>query len=232
MNARPSSPFDSAFLSDDEEATELVLVRHGQQVVGDFGGPIGASRDAPLSVVGREQARLVGERFAKERVDVVYASNLQRAYDTAAAIASHHALTPIVDPDLREIELFNEMDPTHTVLDAVGQQKLLGIRHRFARDKTWDVYPLSESSAQFRKRVVNTIEGIVADHDGQRIVIGCHGGVIATYLAWTLGIETDMWFRPAHSSVHVLRAKGQVRALQSTNDVHHLRTTRPELVTH
>jgi hypothetical protein len=47
-----------------------------------------------------------------------------------------------------------------------------------------------------------------------------------------LGIDRDMWFRPAHSSVHILRAKGMTRAVQSTNDVHHLRAARPELVTH
>lgn len=193
---------------------------------------IGVGVDPPLSAIGKEQARLVGERFSRERVDVVYASNLQRAYDTAAAIAGHHGLTPIVDNDLREIEIFRDMDQEQKPLDVLGRQRLLGIRQRMAREGRWDVYPLSESSAEFRKRIVNAIEGIVTEHEGQRIVVGCHGGVISTYLAWVLGIDRDMWFRPAHTSVHVMRASGLARALQSTNDVHHLRTARPELVTH
>ncbi len=86
---RLPSVFDSAFLTDVHDATELVLVRHGQQDLPPMGtGPIGSHVDPPLSAIGKEQARLVGERFKGERVDTVYASNLQRAYDTAAAIAA------------------------------------------------------------------------------------------------------------------------------------------------
>ncbi len=124
------------------------------------------------------------------------------------------------------------MDQDRAPVDVLGRRALLGMRARMAREGRWDVYPLSESSAEFRKRTVNAIEGIIAEHEGQRVVIGCHGGVITTYLAWVLGIDRDMWFRPAHTSVHVLRAKGHVRALQSTNDVHHLRGGRSELLTH
>jgi 2,3-bisphosphoglycerate-dependent phosphoglycerate mutase len=230
---RQRSPLDAAFLTDVSDATELVLVRHGQQDIPGFGtGPIGDHIDAPLSSIGKQQAELVGRRFATERVDVVYASNLSRAYDTAAAIAGHHGLTPIVDTDLREIEIFRDIDPSAAPLDVLGRQRLLGIRARMQREQRWDVYPLSEGSAEFRGRVVNAIEGILAEHRGQRIVIGCHGGVIATYLGWVLGIDRDMWFRPAHTSVHVLRAKDLVRAVQSTNDVHHLRNADPALVTH
>jgi 2,3-bisphosphoglycerate-dependent phosphoglycerate mutase len=231
--AKVVSPFDASFLTDDPHATELVLVRHGQQDIPDFGtAAIGALHDPPLSAVGQEQAKLVGERFRTERVDVVYASNLKRAYDTAHAIAAQHGMTPVVDNDLREIEIFRDMDQTMKPVDVLGRQKLLGMRARMNREQRWDVYPLSEGSAEFRKRIVTAIEGIIADHEGQRIVIGCHGGVIAGYLGWVLGIDKDMWFRPSHTSVHVLKAKGHVRAIQSTNDVHHLRTTRPDLVTH
>jgi broad specificity phosphatase PhoE len=227
------SIFDTAFLTDVHDATELVLVRHGQQDIPPAGtGPIGANVDPPLSAIGREQARLVGERFRGERIDIVYASNLKRAYDTAASIAGHHGLEPVVDNDLREIEVFREMDQERSPMDVLGRRALLGMRARMAREGRWDVYPMSESSAEFRKRTVNAIEGILAEHEGERIVIGCHGGVITTYLAWVLGIDRDMWFRPAHTSVHVLRAQGHIRALQSTNDVHHLRGDRPELVTH
>ena len=90
-------------------------------------------------------------------------------------------------------------------------------------ERSWDVYPYSESSAEFRKRTVNAIEAIVATHEGQRVVIACHGGVINAYIGHHLGIREDMFFRPAHTAVNVVFA-GQhgVRALQSLGDVHHL----------
>jgi broad specificity phosphatase PhoE len=46
--------------------------------------------DPPLSGVGREQARLVGERFANIHVDNVAASQLLRARETAQYISQHH----------------------------------------------------------------------------------------------------------------------------------------------
>ena len=55
-------------------------------------------------------------------------------------------------------------------------------------EKRWDVYPWSESGADFRRRVVNTIEGTAVVNVGKRIVISCHGRVINAYIAHHLGI--------------------------------------------
>ena len=99
-----SNAFNEAFLTGIEGKTELVLVRHGQQSVPNLpNAKLGDSVDAPLSDLGREQARLVGQRFATERVDAVYASTMRRAFDTGAAIGGHHGLKPVVIDDLREI---------------------------------------------------------------------------------------------------------------------------------
>jgi 2,3-bisphosphoglycerate-dependent phosphoglycerate mutase len=226
------SPFgstDASFLTDVPDATELILVRHGQQEIDYHRATVGEMNNPELSVNGREQARLVGERFKDQRIDVVYASPLSRAFDTANQVALHHALEPIVDPDVREIEIFRDVDPSKHPAEVFGKQKLLGVRRRMQKEQRWDVYPQSEGSAEFRGRVVTAIEGIVADHDGQRIIVGCHGGVICAYLGWVLGIERDLWFRAAHASVNIIRAKGLVRALATVNDVHHLP---PELVTY
>lgn len=92
------------------------------------------------------------------------------------------------------------------------------------RDKKWDVYPYSERSADFQRRVVNVIEGIVASHPGERVVIACHGGVINTYLGWAPRIEADMWFRPGHTAVNRARAFELMRAVESIGDVQHLQT--------
>lgn len=230
---RVPSVFDLAFLTGVEPVTELVLVRHGQQHVPDpRRGPVGDQIDPPLSEVGQRQVELVGQRFAGQRVDAVYASTLQRAHDTGRAIARHHGLEPIVIDDLREIEIFRDIPPEQSAVDFVGRDLLLGIRDRMVNEKRWDVYPYSEPSAEFRKRTVNAIEAIACTNDGRRVVVACHGGVINAYLAHHLGIGYDMFFRPAHTAVNVVLA-GQhgVRALQSVGDVHHL-DGHPDLVTY
>ncbi len=233
-SGRLPSVFDFAFLTGVQPVTELVLVRHGQQHIPDTArGPVGDIIDPPLSDKGQRQAELVGKRFAGQRVDVVYASNLRRAFDTGQQIALHHGLEPIVMEDLREVEIFREIPPEQSAVDFLGRPLLLGVRERMMNERSWDVYPYSEPSAEFRKRTVNAIEAIVATNEGQRVVVACHGGVINAYVAHHVGIAEDMFFRPAHTAVNVVLAGHHgVRALQSLGDVHHLMSEDAELITY
>jgi probable phosphoglycerate mutase len=227
---RTRGTLDAAFLTNDEGATELILVRHGEQEIDPVRATAGDLADPPLSERGQVQARLVGERFQHQHIDVVYASPLRRARDTGAQIARHHGLETIIDGELREVEVFRDIPQDQTPLEFFGRQRLLGIRNRMLATQRWDVYPESESSFEFQRRVCNALEGILAVHGGQRVVVACHGGVINTYLGWVLGIGKDMWFRPAHTAVNVLRARDHVRAVETINDVHHLRTSEGDVL--
>ncbi len=225
--------FDRAFLTGVEGVTELVFVRNGEQHVPDYQrGPVGDTFDPPLSERGERQAKLVGERFSTDRVDAVYASPLRRAFDTGVQIARHHRLTPIVVHDLREVEVFRDVPADRSIAEYVGEDVLAAIRERMIRERRWDVYPLSESSFEFRKRVVNAVEAIVAANEGKRVVIACHGGVINAYMGHIAGSQQDMFFRPAHTSVSVAFSGHGVRALQSLNDVTHLATPEGSFVSH
>jgi len=222
-----------AFLTGGQPVTELFLVRHGQQAVLSGQGPFGDAIDPPLSEIGLRQAELVGRRFAEERVDAVYSSTLVRAYTTGSAIAHWHGLEPVRVADLREVEVFRDIPPQLSVEQYLGTPLFLGVRERMIVEKRWDVYPFSEASAEFRKRTVNAIEGIVATNEAKRVVVACHGGVINAYLAHHLGIGYDMFFRPAHTAVNVVRAgHNGVRSLHSLGDVHHLLGEGDDLLTY
>lgn len=229
---RAPTAFDRAFLTDIEDVTEIVLVRHGQQQTPDYQGAIGDTHDPELSERGRHQVRALGERFSTRRIDAIYTSPLRRAADTAQAIARHHRMSPIVLDDLREIEMFRDIPREKRVTDVLDEALLIGARERFLREKSWDVYPHSESSFEFRKRVVNAIEGIIAGNEGKRVVIACHGGVINVYAGHVIGSPYDMFFRPAHTSVNIVMAGGGIRALHTLNDVHHLHTAEGSLLSH
>jgi 2,3-bisphosphoglycerate-dependent phosphoglycerate mutase len=231
--ARPSSVFDRAFLTDVPNVTELILVRHGEQHVGEWAtSSIGTFDDPPLSDRGRQQARLAGERLSTEKIDAVYASPLQRARDTGEAIAKHHRLEPIIIDDIREVEVFRDLPKDRPAFEALGRDLLVGIRERMLTEKSWDVYPYSESSFEFRRRVVNAIEGIIAGNRDKRVVIACHGGVINAYAAHIIGARFDMFFRPAHASFNIFAAGGSIRAVHSLNDIHHLQTHEGHFVSH
>jgi broad specificity phosphatase PhoE len=225
--------FDRAFLTGVEGITELIFVRHGEQHIADpRSGPVGETFDPPLSERGEQQAKVVGERLSVDRIDVVYASPLKRALETGRQIARHHRLEPVVVDDLREVEVFRDIPADRSAIDFLGQGLLLGIRERMLREKKWDVYPYSESSFEFRKRTVNAIESIIAQNEGKRVVIACHGGVINAYVGHIIGVDYDMFFRPAHCSISIVFSGHGARALQSLNDVHHLRTNEWTLVSH
>jgi len=175
---------------------------------------------------------VVGERLSVDRIDKVYASPLRRALETGREIARHHRMEPEVIHDLREVEVFRDIPADKSAIDFLGQGLLLGIRERMLRERKWDVYPYSESSFEFRKRTVNAVETIIAESEGKRVVIACHGGIINAYIGHIIGVDSDMFFRPAHASINVVFSGQGVRALQTLNDVHHLRTGEWSLVSH
>jgi broad specificity phosphatase PhoE len=221
---RSPSVFDRAFLTGADNVTEVILVRHGQQRI-EREATTGELIDPPLTEQGKQQARLVGEALSTLNVDAVYASYLQRAFETARAIAGHHRLEPVVVDDLREVEIFRDVPPEETPLAFVGRELLEAARRRMLTEKSWDVYPLSEPSHEFRKRTINAIESIIAAHQSGRIVIACHGGVINAYVGHIIGSRFDMFFRPAHASVSIVDAGDDRRVLRLLNDTHHLRTS-------
>ena len=228
----PPDAFARAFLTGMEGTGEVILVRHGQQAYpSERGGDRSAWVDAPLSELGRRQAAAVGEALAGQPIDAVYSSNLQRAKDTGDQVAGHHGLEVGVMESLREIEMFRDVPEGEDVLDVVDPMLLLGARERFANERRWDVWPLTETGDEFRHRVLMALESILVRHPGQRVAIACHGGVINIVAAAVLGMrDEDMFFRPAHASVHRIGVLGARRVIWSHNETHHL--VAEDLLTH
>ncbi len=229
----PASPLDRAFLTKNEHAGQVIFVRHGQQQWPSAPNPPRSEWvDPPLSGTGRQQAKSVGRALATDALDAVYCSNLQRAQETAGAIASEHRLEPIVLPELREIELYRDLPEGASVRDMLPEHILRGVQERFVRERRWDVFPYSETSAEFRHRILTTVEGILAGHQSERVAVVCHGGVINAYLGHVLGVAAEMFFRPGHASIsRVLVGDGR-RVLHTLNEVHHLSAAGGDLVTY
>ena len=222
--ARSPAVFDRAFLIGTEEVTEVLLVRHAQQDVDFHTAPTGEIADPPLSIHGRQQARLLGEALSTLKVDAVFTSPLRRARETAGAVAGQHRLEPEVLDDLREVEIFRDMPQEMRAEDFLGTPFLEAVRQRMLNERSWDVYPFSESSYDFSKRAINAVETAIARSPGERIVIVCHGGVINAYVGHIIGSRYDMFFRPAHASVSTVVAGEGRRVLRVLNETHHLRT--------
>lgn len=170
---------------------DLLLVRHGESE-GNKQKFVQGWRDTPLTPLGRKQARLVARKMRQYLpLDVIYASPLQRAWDTAAAIAKVAEMSPIVTPELREMHFGEVEGLTHEQWQARYPELLT----RWANPDDLDFgWPGGESRRQFAARVTTAIAAITTQHPSSpRILIVCHGGVISTYLSTILHGSPSHW---------------------------------------
>ena len=225
---------DRPFLTNQPNVLTVTFVRHGQQHVPGAVFTPGLWTDAPLSEIGTRQAAAVGASLAAEKIDAVACSHLQRAKETALQVAGPQQLEPVVYPELREVETYRDVPDGVALEDVLSPVIWLGVQERFWRERKWDVSPFSEGSAEFRHRIVTVVEGVIAlcVRDGvQHVAIVCHGGVINAYIGHMLGIPEDMFFRPAHASISRILVGDGRRVVHTLNEMHHLASVDPALVT-
>lgn len=215
----------AALLTDDASAGTLLLVRHGQQLSGEDRSDE-ERRDPPLTELGHRQARAAARHVSSERLVAVYSSTMQRARQTAEPIATGHGLEVEPVDGLHEIELLRDVPEGDEVRAVLDGPEVSAANEMFLRSRRWDAFPHSETGAELRVRVVDAVETILGRHHGETVVIVCHGGVINAYLAHLLEIPADMWFRPAHASVHRLWFDSERRVVHRLNEAEHL--TGPE----
>ena len=151
--------------------TTILLVRHGETFDNARQIMQGQTQGC-LNETGREQARQVAQRLAQEPVDVVVASDLQRAVQTAEIIAESHGLTVVTTPLLRERDWG-------------------GFTGRFIPDLKGEVWPDDiESEEALLMRARSFILYITATYPGKKVVAVGHGiinkAILAVYANCTM----------------------------------------------
>lgn len=172
------------------KGTRLLLVRHAEPDQSMDGRCYG-SLDVPLSAAGLRRAAAVGELLRHHDVDAVYTSPLQRAFETARAVATAHGLEPIPCDDLRELD-FGEVEGMRYDEIASAYPDL----YRFwMEDPSTVRFPGGEGLADLRERVLRQVTEIRARHDGQAAAVVAHGGVVRVVLADALDLPDAAFFR-------------------------------------
>ncbi len=213
--------FNRLFRLQTAETTELILVRHAEP---DYrAGRNGKDPfDPPLTERGRWQAMRLAMRLRPLAIDAIYVSTMRRTLETAVFIAAAKDLPMIRMHQLREINLdFSALNGAAADVGKLAAEVAI----RFLNNPRWDALPGFEPSHQFRQRVMCAMEGILADHPGQRVVVVTHGGVINAYLGMILDRPRDLFFLPEHASISVVRRWRDLSAVQGLNDFAHLLPT-------
>lgn len=192
--------------------TRLILIRHGEtdwNVEGRWQG----QADVPLNERGRQQSEAVAELLRDVPIEAIYASDLQRAYETARAIARVKGLPIQTDPRLREIHQGEWQGLLATEIKAKYAEQF----ERRQRDPLHIAPPGGETVAQVRERVTAAVEEIIRKHPHGTVVIVSHGFALALVLVhfqqrpvdqvWHL-IPENSW--PKVLEVLVSESTGQV----------------------
>ncbi len=162
--------------------THVVLVRHGQTAANVQQRWQGHS-DWPLDDQGRTQAERLA--FSMPPVDLVYASPLARAAETAAAVADHQGRPVRTDTDLREIGFGaweNLTSEEIATSDPEGWHALMaGVDVARGRD--------GETFVGVRRRMAGVIDRIAAENTGRTVGVVSHGGATRAYLTGLLHLD-------------------------------------------
>lgn len=146
--------------------TRLLLVRHGQSEWNADGRWQGQA-DPPLTDLGRLQAREAARALGT--VDAVWASDLQRAVETATIVADHLGVGPVVlDPDLRERDAGEFSGLTRPEISARWPGYLEGGR----RPPGW------EPDEALVARALRALRGIAGEVPGGDVLVITHGGLV------------------------------------------------------
>ncbi|MFC5828342.1 histidine phosphatase family protein [Nonomuraea insulae] len=202
-------------------ATEVLLVRHGESEPARPGEPfplVDGQGDPGLAPEGREHAERVALRLATERVDAIYVSSLRRTSQTAAPLAARLGLTPVMEPELREVHLGEWEGGLFRRMVAEGHPTA----QRMSAEERWDVIPGAEPAAAFSDRVGKVLAKLAAAHPDQRIVVVTHGGVIAEALAAATGSRPFAFLGADNASVSHLVLTEARWILRRFNDTAHL----------
>jgi broad specificity phosphatase PhoE len=165
-------------------ATRVFMVRHGATVVSAEDRFAGAT-DVELSDEGREQARRLAESLSREKLAAVYASPLNRTFETAKILAAAHKLEVQTRDGLREISHGHwEQMTRHEVEEKFPEEAA-----EWEKDPYTFAPPGGESGLAVTARALPILIKLVREYPGKNILVVSHKATIRLLLSSLLGFD-------------------------------------------
>ena len=143
----------------------LLVTRHGQTTWNVLNKVCGRT-DAPLTELGRQQAQALAEKTRDLGIDLIISSPLQRALDTAKAVAAVSGAPIITDDRLIEQD--------YGIYEGVDRKD-----NGFQSNKRMFAYryPQGESMMQLAARVYGLLEDVKVKYADKTVLLVCHNGI-------------------------------------------------------
>ncbi|MEX2279965.1 MAG: histidine phosphatase family protein [Acidimicrobiia bacterium] len=176
----------------------VLLVRHaptpetGRKLTGRLPG-------VSLDAAGVEIARRTAAHLASTKLKAVYASPIERTWETALEICQPHGLRPIREDGVLEVDYGKWSGRTLKSLSPLKAWKVVQIT------PSRMTFPNGENLADAQRRAVATVDRLARSHPKDTIAIVTHADIIKAVLAHHLGTPLDLFQRigvsPASVSV-------------------------------
>lgn len=204
--------------------TILLLIRHATNDYVKEGRLAGWTPGVHINAQGQREADALAKRLNDIPIAAIYSSPLERAVDTAEAIAACQKLPVEVRPELGEVQtgewtgkLIKEL--IETDMWKKIQTSPVGVH-----------LPGGESIDEVQARIVGAIDAIVAAHPNQIVAVVSHSDPLKAAIAHYLGMDLNQFQRiivsPASVTVFIMGDQGPV--LFRSNDGGKLPAFRPE----
>jgi alpha-ribazole phosphatase len=203
--------------------TRLLLARHGE-TAWNAARRYQGQTDVPLNRSGRHQAEALAQRLSAEKIDAIYTSDLQRARETAQAIAAFHDLPIQADPRLREIAFGDWEGLTSEEIKKQDPKSLTA----WYDDPLQASSPGGETLNQVARRAGAALAEIIAHYPLKTVLIVAHGGILRVLLCLALEISpTAYWrFQFGLASLSEVSVSDSGATLNILNDTAHLHSRR------
>ena len=158
---------------------KLYITRHGETMRNAEYRVLGRTDD-PLSEKGRAQAVELAENLRDTEIDLIFASPLSRAMETAQTVAKTKGLEVIADERLLEIN-FGVFEGVSGTSEEYQSAK----RDFFKR------YPEGESYFDIAYRVYNFLFEIKEKYPDKKVLVVSHGGVCRILHNYFIGMDNE-----------------------------------------
>lgn len=164
------------------DITRIDLLRHGACEGGEI---FRGLTDVNLTETGKQQMQTGIERLEQEHNanwQKVITSPLQRCVRFAESIATQRSLPLHIEESFKEMS-FGHWDGK-AIADVLGEEpKAL---QNFWQDPVRCTPPGGEPFAEFNLRLQNAWDTLIQNHQGQSVLLVCHGGVIRALIGQLL----------------------------------------------
>jgi probable phosphoglycerate mutase len=156
----------------------------------------------------------LAERLSRFTIQAIYTSPLERAVETADAVAKAHNLAPIVREELGELCFGAWEGSSFESLSSDFRW------NRFNSRRTMVLPPGGELVIAAQARVVREVNGIVSRHPGAMAAIVSHCDPIRSLISYYLGSSLDFVqrFQVDTASVTIIRFNGDEPTIVCLNN--------------